>query len=196
LSAVASAKAEAASRAEAREPYALYVGKLAPNKGTGYLLDVVRRADLDWPLIVAGDGPDRGALERAAAASGRRIEFTGWVDKDEAARLLAGASMLIFPSRGPESLSRVLLEASALGIPIAAMDTGGTRDIIDHDVTGLLSTTPEGLAADVRRLRQDAALGRRLGDAARRKMEREFDAAAVVARVEALYRDLVERRRR
>ena len=118
------------------------------------------------------------------------------MDKDAVAALLAGASMLIFPSRGPESLSRVLLEASALGIPIAAMDTGGTRDIIDHEATGLLSTTPEGLAADVRRLRQVAALRQRLGDAARRKMEREFDAAAVVARVETLYEDLVERRRR
>jgi glycosyltransferase involved in cell wall biosynthesis len=206
LSAVALAKAEGAlvrrsrgeggRREEAAEPYALYVGKLAPNKGTGYLVDIVRRADLDWPLIVAGDGPDRAALERAAAASGRRIEFKGWVDKAEAAALLAGAAMLIFPSRGPESLSRVLLEASALGIPIAAMDTGGTRDIIDHDATGLLSTTPEGLAADVRRLRQDAALRQRLGDAARRKMAREFDAAAVVARVEHLYQDLMERRRR
>ena len=84
--------------------------------------------------------------------------------------------MLVFPSRGPESLSRVLIEASALGIPIAAMDTGGTRDIVEHDVTGLLSTSPEGLARDVRRLRQDAALRQRLGEAARRKIEREFDA--------------------
>jgi glycogen(starch) synthase len=171
-------------------PYALYLGKLAPNKGTSYLVDVVRQADLDWPLLVAGDGPDRAGLERAAKASGRRIELTGWVDKDEATRLLAAASMLIFPSRGPESLSRVLIEASALGVPIAAMDTGGTRDIIEHDVTGLLSTSPEGLATDVRRLRQDEALRRRLAEAARGKMEREFDAAAVVARVEALYTEL------
>ena len=191
LSAAALAKADLSAVALAKaEPYALYVGKLAPNKGTGYLVDVVRQADLDWPLIVAGDGPDRAALERAAAASGRRIEFRGWVDKDEAARLLAGASMLIFPSRGPESLSRVLLEASALGIPIAAMDTGGTRDIIEHDVTGLLSTSPDGLAADVRRLRQDEAFRRRLAEAARGKMEREFDAPAVVVRVEALYMEL------
>ena len=58
--------------------------------------------------------------------------------------MLARASMLIFPSRGPESLSRVLLEASALGVPIAAMDTGGTRDIIEPGVTGLLASTPEG----------------------------------------------------
>jgi glycosyltransferase involved in cell wall biosynthesis len=181
------------SRAAAVEPFALYLGKLAPNKGTSDLVDVVRHADLDWPLVIAGDGPDRAELERTAQLSGRRIEFKGWVDKDEATRLLADASMLIFPSRGPESLSRVLLEASALSVPIAAMDTGGTRDIVEHDVTGLLSSTAEGLAAGVRRLRQDATLRRRLGDAAKRKMEREFDATAVGARVEQLYAELARR---
>src|SRR5713226_152828 len=114
------------------------------------------------------------------------VRFTGWLPRDEALRWMAHASMLVFPSHGPESLSRVLLEASALGIPIAAMDTGGTRDIVEHDVTGLLSSSPEGLAADVRRLRQDAGLRQRLGEAAKRKAEREFDAAAVVARIEGL----------
>jgi glycogen(starch) synthase len=183
------ARGEERGATKGRE-YALYLGKLAPNKGTSFLVDVVRQADLDWPLVVAGDGPDRAALELAAKASGKRIEFTGWVDTEEASRLLANASMLIFPSRGPESLSRVLIEASALGVPIAAMDTGGTRDIIEPGVTGLLSSTPEGLADDVRRLRGDEALRQRLGDAARRKVEREFDAAAVVARVEQLYEEL------
>ena len=172
------------------ERYALYLGKLAPNKGTRYLVDVVARANLDWTLIVAGDGPDRPALEQAARASGRAIEFRGWVDKQEAARLLSGASLLIFPSRGPESLSRVLIEASALGVPIAAMDTGGTRDVVEPGVTGLLSDTPEALARDVRRLRDDPALRQRLGDAARRKIECEFDAGAVVAHVERLYLEL------
>jgi glycosyltransferase involved in cell wall biosynthesis len=181
---IAALRAEAGGR---RSPYALYLGKLAPNKGTDYLADVVTNADLDWPLIVAGDGPDRAALEQAARASGRAIEFRGWVDKDESTRLLAGASMLIFPSRGPESLSRVLLEASALGVPIAAMETGGTRDIIEPGVTGLLSRSPEALATDVRRLRHDPALRQQLGEAAQRKAERDFDASAVVARIEALY---------
>jgi glycogen synthase len=173
-----------------REEYALYLGKLAPNKGTQYLVDVVTTADLDWKLIVAGDGPGRATLEQAARVSGRPIEFRGWVDKEESVRLLAGASMLIFPSRGPESLSRVLIEAGALGVPIAAMDTGGTRDIVEPDVTGLLSRTPVELARDVKRLRQDPVLRRRLGDAARRKVERDFEADAVVARIEALYNDL------
>jgi glycosyltransferase involved in cell wall biosynthesis len=177
----------------AEQLYAIYVGKLAPNKGTAYLIDVVSRANLDWPLLVVGDGPDRRPLEAAAKASGRRIEFTGWLDRDEATRLLAGASMLIFPSRGPESLSRVLIEASALGIAIAAMDTGGTRDIIEPGVTGLLSDSPSTLATDVRQLRDDAALRRSLGEAARRKVEREFAADTVVARIEALYAEVARR---
>lgn len=191
LRAIATREQRGATRVEnTTGPYALYLGKLAPNKGTSYLIDVVRRADLDWPLVIAGDGPDRTVLEAAAKRSGRNIHVTGWVDKDDATRLLAGASMLIFPSRGPESLSRVLIEASALGVPIAAMDTGGTRDIIEAGVTGLLSTSPEGLAEDVRTLRRDEALRRSLGDAARRKVEREFDADAVVARIEALYKEV------
>jgi len=171
-------------------PYALYLGKLAPNKGTQFLVEVVTKASLDWKLVVAGEGPDRVWLQQQARASGRPIEFRGWVDKEESARLMAGASMLIFTSRGPESLSRVLIEASALGVPIAAMDTGGTRDIIDHEITGLLSRTPDELARDVNRLREDPALRRRLGDAARRRIERDFDAGAVVDRVERLYDEL------
>lgn len=174
----------------AEQLYAVYVGKIAPNKGTAYLVDIVRDADLDWPLVVVGDGPDRRSVEAAAKASGRQIEFTGWLERDEATRVLAGASLLIFPSRGPESLSRVLIEASALGVPIAAMDTGGTRDIVEPGVTGLLSSTPQELAADVQRLRRDEPLRRSLAEAARRKVEREFEAAAVVERIECLYREL------
>lgn len=190
LRAAAAPSAPLAPSAPSAPAYALYLGKLAPNKGTSFLIDVITRADLPWKLIVAGDGPDRAALEREARASGRDVEFTGWLDKEPASRLLAGASMLIFPSRGPESLSRVLIEASALGVPIAAMDTGGTRDIIEPGVTGLLSTSPEGLAADVRRLVNEPDLRAGLGDAARRKVEREFDAPAVVERIERLYLEL------
>ena len=58
---------------------------------------------------------------------------------------------------------------------------------------GLLSASPDGLADDVRRLRGDAALRQRLGEAAMLKVEREFDADAVVARIEALYGELIRR---
>jgi glycosyltransferase involved in cell wall biosynthesis len=74
------------------------------------------------------------------------------------------------------------------------MDTGGTRDIIEPGVTGLLSSTPEGLAEDVRTLRLDEALRRRLGTAARQRVETQFDADAVVARIERCYAELIARR--
>ena len=164
-----------------------------PNKGTEHLVEVATRAELDWPLVIAGDGPGRPALASAAATSARDIRFVGWVARAQTVAWLAHASLLVFPSRGPESLSRVLLEASALGVPIAAMNTGGTPDIVTHGETGLLSTTIEGLAADVKRLGADEALRARLGDGARRRVEQKFDAPSVIARVETLYREVLNR---
>ena len=176
-------------------PYAVYLGKLAPNKGTGNLVGIIERAGLDWPVVIAGDGPERDKVAAGAAQSDRDIRMVGWVDQRAATAWMGHASMLIFPSRGPESLSRVLIEASALGVPIAAMSTGGTPDIVVDEETGLLSATPEELADDIRRLRGDAELRARLGAAARLHAEARFDAPAVVERVERLYIDLTKRRR-
>jgi glycogen(starch) synthase len=187
--------AGSASDAPLHEPYALYIGKLAPNKGTRHLVPTIVKASLDWPLVIAGTGPDREAIEAEAVRSGRDVRLIDWIDQAAAARWMAHASMLIFPSRGPESLSRVLIEASALGVPIAAMNTGGTPDIIVDEQTGLLSTTPDGLAEDVRRLRADADLRARLSAAARIYAEERFDAPSVVARIEALYLELMSGRR-
>jgi glycosyltransferase involved in cell wall biosynthesis len=176
-------------------PYALYLGKLAPNKGTAHLVRIVERAGLDWPVVIAGDGPERDAIAADAARSARDVRLIGWIDQHTATAWMAHAAMLIFPSRGPESLSRVLIEASVLGVPIAAMNTGGTPDVVIHGQTGLLSTTPEALADDVRRLRADPELRARLGTAARAHAEEKFDVSTVVPRVERLYLDLLERRR-
>jgi glycosyltransferase involved in cell wall biosynthesis len=185
----------AATTAPMTGPYALYLGKLAPNKGTAHLVRIVERAGLDWPVVIAGDGPERDAIAADAARSTRDIRLIGWIDQPTATAWMAHASMLIFPSRGPESLSRVLIEASALGVAIAAMNTGGTPDIVIHGQTGLLSATPEALADDVRRLRGDAELRGRLGAAARTHAEHTFDTSTVVPRVERLYAELLEQRR-
>jgi glycosyltransferase involved in cell wall biosynthesis len=181
----------AATQAPLSGPYVLYLGKLAVNKGTSQLVPVAERAGLRWPLVIAGDGPERAAIAASAATSGRDIRLVGWVDRDAATAWLAHASALVFPSRGPESLSRVLIEASALGVPIAAMNTGGTPDVVEHEVTGLLSLTPEALADDLRRLVDDPLLRSRLGNAARERAQVRFDSHAVVPKVEGLYREVI-----
>lgn len=170
-------------------PYALFVGKLAKNKGAGVLVDAISRARLDMPVVVIGDGPERAAVERDAATAGRRIDVRGWLDRTEVFRWMRHATLLIFPSTWPEPLSRVLIEASALSVPIAAMDTGGTSDIVIDEETGLLSSTVDELAADVARLANDPSLRTRLGGGARRRAESHFDAAVVITRMEALYKD-------
>ncbi len=185
-------RAQAKGEAPLPGPYAVYVGKLAPNKGSSKLIAAVERAGLTWPVVVVGDGPQRPLMERLARRTGRNIRFTGWLSRPETLRWLRHASALVFPSHGPESLSRVLLEAAALGVATAAMDTGGTRDIITHDETGLLSEGSDGLGDDLRRLVADEALRCRLGQAASRQVEVRFDAPAVGRRVEALYRELID----
>lgn len=173
--------------------YALYVGKLAPNKGVRKLFDAAERASLAIPLVVVGDGPDRTDLERRAAASSIPTTFTGWLSRDETLAWMAHASFLIFPSQGPESLSRVLLESSALGVPAAAMHTGGTADIVLADHTGLLSATVDDLARDIARLAARPEERARLGAAAASHVANTFDAPHVVRRVVGVYEATRER---
>ena len=129
------------------EPYLLYAGKLARNKGVQFLLGAYQAAGISWPLVVAGDGPMRAELEAEARDRGIAVEILGWIPREQTLAWMRHAAILAFPSSGPESLSRVLIEASALGTPVAAMDTGGTRDIVHHEVTGLLSQRPRGICS-------------------------------------------------
>jgi len=174
-------------------PYAVFVGKLEQNKGVDVLLPAVERAGLAWPLVVVGDGARRAALEAAARRTNRDVRFTGWLERPSVIAWLAHAALLVYPSGGPESLSRVLLEAAAIGVPIAAMNTGGTGDILRHEVTGLLSVTPAELGDHVARLIADRALADVLARRGREHVAAHFDTSIVVGRFEALYHDVAAR---
>ena len=176
-------------------PYVLYSGKLEVNKGADLLMRAAAGAGLRQPLVVVGDGRLRPALEAEARERGIQARFVGWLPREEALGWVRHAAALVFPSRGPESLSRVLLEAGALGVPIAAMDTGGTRDIVVHKQTGLLSSTTEALAADLARLVADRALATRLGAGAQAHVQATFDQASVIDRIVSLYGELAATRR-
>lgn len=173
------------------EPYVLYAGKLATNKGVQFLLEAYQRARLTWPLVVAGDGPLRAVLEADARSRGIDLRLRGWLGRAEALTWMRHAAVLAFPSYGPESLSRVLIEAAALGAPIAAMDTGGTRDILRPGVTGLVSTDVDGFANDLARLAGDPALRDALAAAARDDVRTRFAAPSIVAQIEGVYRSLL-----
>lgn len=135
-------------------------------KGQRDLIEAARilSAEEDgWRFIVVGDGKDAAMLHQAAAGLDNLI-FTGHVDNvgDHMAALDAFA----FPSLH-EGLGSALLDAMAMGLPIAASDVDGIPEIVAHERQGLLTPPrdPVALAAALRRLRHEPGLAKRLGDA-------------------------------
>jgi glycosyltransferase involved in cell wall biosynthesis len=171
------------------ERFLLFVGKLEENKGARLLLPAVARAATGLPLVVLGEGSLAHALKFEATAAGVNLLLRGWTEREDVLRALARATALVFPSLWPEPLSRVLLEALALGTPVAAMDTGGTREILRGGDSGLLVTDADALADAVARLAGDATLRARVSEAARER-GRAFSPEALVPRYEAVYRRL------
>ncbi len=169
----------------------VFVGKLEPNKGAELLVPALAAARSAWPTEVLGDGKLRESLALAAEAAGVGLSITPWLPNDEALQQMAGASGLLFPSAWPEPLSRVLLEASALGLPIVAMNTGGTPDIIRDGETGLLVDNLPAFAAAIDRLEADPDLRTRLGAAAFAHAQATFSTDVVVPHVEQVYTEAI-----
>lgn len=129
-----------------REPACvLFVGRLARAKGVFDALEAWRRSGLPWPLVLAGTGPERAALEREGA------QVAGWLDRPRLADVLARARVLVMPSRWQEPFGIAGLEALHCGIPVAAWDSGGVREW--HPGDGLVPWGDlDGLAAALCRL--------------------------------------------
>lgn len=127
--------------------YAVFVGRLSPEKGIRVLLDAWRRVGDRLPLVVIGDGP-LGNEVRSDAETGP-VEALGWREPDEVQRCIARALMLVAPSLCYETFGRVAMEALAAGTPVIAPRHGALRDVVDEGCTGRLFQP--GSAADLAR---------------------------------------------
>ena len=101
--------------------YALVVSRLAPEKGVDVAIDACRLAGM--PLVIAGDGPERAALQRARSAAAE-VRFVGRVDDAELAALRAGAAIALVPSRSAETFGLAAAEAMAAGLPVVGEPRG------------------------------------------------------------------------
>ena len=169
------------------ERFLLFVGKLEENKGARALVPAVAASRTDLPLVVLGEGSLSHALKFEAASAGVRVILRGWAHREDVLRAMARATAIVFPSLWPEPLSRVLLEALALGTPVAAMATGGTREILVDGESGLVVPEAGALGDAVARLVGDDALRRRIAEGARERSH-AFAPQTLVPRYEAVYR--------
>lgn len=170
-----------------------YAGRLAPHKGVSVLLDAVAGDDR-LHLAVAGDGPDRAAVERAAAAPGSRVRVHGALTGSALTAFYRSLDVLAVPSldtRGwVEQFGRVAVEAMACGVPVVASDSGALPDVVGD--AGLLVPPgdPDALRAGLLRVGTEPGLARRLRSAgAERAVECSWP--QVARRQEALYRAAV-----
>ena len=164
----------------------------------GIVAALVRRAHPEARFVIVG-GPDAFMPEYAAElrmlASGLGLDgalrFLG--DRPDVARLLAGLDGFAWLARG-EGLPHAIAEAGAARLPVVATRDHGTVEMIEDGVTGLFvpHESPAAVAAALGRLIGDPGLRRRLGGSLRRKVERDYSAAVVARRWEALFDDLIK----
>jgi glycosyltransferase involved in cell wall biosynthesis len=146
----------------------VFAGRLGPQKelGTG-LAALVGVPGVT--LVVAGDGPERVALERRSAELGldERVRFLGSVPRDRVLELFRAADASVLPSAW-ENFPHTVVEALAVGCPVIATAVGGVPEVIRDGENGLLVAPrdADALAAAIARFFGDAELRARLAAAA------------------------------
>jgi len=142
------------------ERFALVVSALVPYKRIDVAMAACRLAGV--PMKIAGDGPDRAALEREAASNGADVQFLGRLTNEEIRDLYRRCAVMLLP--GEEDFGIAPLEAQACGRPVVALGRGGARETVVPGETGLLvdDMTPGAFA-----------------DAIAQALDRRFDAVAI-----------------
>jgi glycosyltransferase involved in cell wall biosynthesis len=188
------------------DPVVVYVGRMLPRKDVRNLVRaaaiLIRRDALPLRLLLVGGEtehpdpratPEIGVLVELTEKLGirDRVTFTG-KRQPEQLRNYYGAGDVAVTTPWYEPFGLTPLEAMACGRPVVGSAVGGIRFTVDHGVTGLLvpPRDPEALAAALRTLLAKLELRTRMGQAARRRVEREFTWPVVAERTAALYESL------
>jgi colanic acid/amylovoran biosynthesis glycosyltransferase len=185
---------------ERRGPFTIVcVASFEPHKGHRILLDACRRLrddGVEFACHLVGDGPLRGRIESQIhmLGLGGHVVVHGARTRAEVADLLATADVaalasLPTPEGRSEGIPVVLMEAMASGVPVVATRVSGIPELVDDGRTGLLAPPGDAaaLAECLGRIRDDVALGRRLAQAGREKVQAEFDLRANAARLAQLF---------
>jgi glycosyltransferase involved in cell wall biosynthesis len=177
---------------EEHVPLALTVARLDAQKGIAHLIDAAALVP-GMVFAIAGDGPDRAALEARAVERGvgSRVRFLG--HRRDIPGLLAIADLFVLPSLY-EGFPLSVLEAMAAGVPVVATAVGGTDELVSSDTGTLVAPAdPAALADGIRALLADRSSAARRATAARKHVLATHSASAMVASMSALYESLLAR---
>jgi len=179
---------------EGRGGYALFVGRLSPEKGLGTLLMAWERLGGKAPLKIVGDGPLAPEVQEAQ----KRIPGVEWLGRkapEEVYALMGEAAFLVFPSEWYETFGRVAIEAFAKGAPVLAAHIGAVGEVTEDGRTGLhfRPGDPEDLAAKVEWLLAHPNELARMRKEARAEYEAKYTAEENYRQLMAIYQTVLER---
>ncbi|MGA7161623.1 MAG: glycosyltransferase family 4 protein [Bacteroidota bacterium] len=183
-----------------RDQKAIFVGRLYAAKGIHILLEAWKRMGKGAPpLEVVGDGPMRAQLVRSIEESGMQesVSFVGNVSHQETMDRISKAKLLIVPSLCFEGFPMVVLEAFALGVPVAASNIGSLPSLISENRSGKLFTPGDAgeILSCVKGLLGDDAKLRLLGEAVRNEFADKYTAEKNYGMLTGIYEAAASRRR-
>jgi glycosyltransferase involved in cell wall biosynthesis len=175
--------------------YALFVGRLSPEKGLSTLIEAWSRLPLPVPLVIAGDGPIRNDLEAVVADKGLpQVNFAGPLGRDKVYELMKKAAFLIVPSIWYEPFGLVIAEAFACGTPVLGSSIGAIPAMVEDRVTGLhfAPGDPDALAEKVVWAWKHSSELAAMGKTARRVYEEFYTGNANYHRLMKIYASAIE----
>jgi glycosyltransferase involved in cell wall biosynthesis len=183
------------------EPFILYAGRLASNKGLDHLVRAFSRIHKekgleDLRLVLVGEDMDmRAGLEKLTDKEGLqdKVTFTGHIKDDDLFRSAYGACEVFALPSDYEAFGIVLLEAMCCQKPCVASRTGGVPDVIDEGRTGLMVDYGDvkGLARALTEVLSDRARAREMGKAGRKRVEERFTWESITTQLEKIYRNII-----
>lgn len=135
---------------EQPEDYLLFLGRFTEGKGVLRAIEVARRVGMRLLLAAAEDPYYREHV--APHVDGTQIVYVGEADFETKVKLYGGARALLYPVQAGEPFGLVMAEAMACGTPVAALDRGAVREVVDDGVTGVVFDDLEQMAAGLDRV--------------------------------------------
>lgn len=174
--------------------YALFVGRLSPEKGLDTLLAAWKQLGGGMPLKIVGNGPSAPAVTEAASEL-PGVEWLGRQPLERVYELMGEAYLLVFPSEWYETFGRVAMEAFAKGTPVIAANIGAIAELVEHGRTGLhfQPGDPEDLARQVSWAQAHPGEWAAMRHEARRRFETDFTAERNYEMLMDIYRQACQR---